>query len=307
MKIAVLGTGAMGSVYAGLLADSGHEVWAIDTWKEHIKAIRSNGLHIEGASGDRVVRLQATCDASEVGTADLVIIATKAMHVESAAASARSLLCSDTTVLTIQNGLGSDTSVTRILGTTRILIGVVGGFGASIKAPGHVHHNGWEFVRLGEQEGLVTPRLERIAEVWREAGFKVATYDDIDRLVWEKLLCNVCFSGPCCVLEATLGEIIESPDAWRVASNCVSEAFDVACALKIRLEIKDPISYAREFGLKIPRARPSVLLDYLAGRKSEIDFINGAIPAAARQCNLSAPYNEMIADLVRAKEEQLGL
>mgnify|MGYP005848227193 CR=1 FL=1 len=78
MKIAIIGVGAMGSVYAALLASGGHEVWAIDQWKEHIEAIRQNGLRVEGASGDRTVRINATTDPSEVRGVDLVIIATKA-------------------------------------------------------------------------------------------------------------------------------------------------------------------------------------------------------------------------------------
>ena len=107
MKIAVVGAGAMGSVYAGLLAAAGNEVWAIDTWKEHIDAIRAGGLRVEGASGDRTVRLDATTNASEPGPCDLVIIATKADGVASAAASIGPLLHADTLVLTIQNGLGA--------------------------------------------------------------------------------------------------------------------------------------------------------------------------------------------------------
>jgi 2-dehydropantoate 2-reductase len=81
VKIAVVGAGAMGSVYAGLLAGAGHEVWAVDSWQEHVDAIRERGLRVEGASGDRVVRVRATTHAAEVGPAELVVIATKAMNV----------------------------------------------------------------------------------------------------------------------------------------------------------------------------------------------------------------------------------
>jgi 2-dehydropantoate 2-reductase len=302
MKIAIVGTGAMGSVYAGLLGDAGNEVWAIDTWQAHIDAIRAKGLRVEGASGDRIVKVNATSDTTSVGAVDLVIIATKAMHVEAAAESAKALIDPGTTVLTIQNGLGSAERVARALGEDKVTIGVVGGFGASIKAPGHAHHNGWELVRLGELNGPVTPRLERVAKIWRDAGFKVKTYDNIDQLVWEKLICNVCYSGPCAVLECTIGEVIDDESAWAVASRCALEAFDVARARGIPLEIEDAVQYVREFGLKIPRARPSVLLDHMARRVSEIGVINGAIPLAARAVGLEAPYNEVITALVKAKE-----
>ena len=81
MKIAIVGTGAMGSVYAGLFASAGHEVWAIDRWREHVDAIREKGLRVEGASGDRTVRIHATTEPGEAGPCDLVVLATKAMHV----------------------------------------------------------------------------------------------------------------------------------------------------------------------------------------------------------------------------------
>jgi len=191
----------MGSVYAALLGAASHEIWAIDAWQAHVDTMRANGLRLEGASGDRTVRLHATTDAKEVGPCDLVIIATKVMHVAQAAEATKALLGKDTLVLSIQNGLGGPDTAARVLGRERVLVGVVGGFGASMKGPGHAHHNGWELVRLGEFAGPVSPRLEKIAEVWRSGGFKVKCFDDIDQLVWEKLICNVCYSGTCAITE----------------------------------------------------------------------------------------------------------
>ncbi len=306
MKIAIVGTGAMGSVYAGLFASAGHEVWAIDRWREHVDAMRANGLRLEGASGDRTVRLNATTDAREAGACDLVILATKAMHVAQAAEAAKSLLGSATPVLSIQNGLGGPDTAAAVLGRERVVVGVVGGFGASIKAPGHAHHNGWELVRLGEFGGPITERLERIEELWRGAGFRVKVFDDIDQLVWEKLVCNCAYSGPCGVGECTTGEVMRDPDLAAVSAACASEAFQVARAKGVKLGFTDPVAYVRDFGSKIPDARPSVLLDLMAGRKSEIDVINGSIPRVGREVGLAAPVNEAITALVRAKERRLG-
>ena len=211
MKIAVVGTGAMGSVYAGLLASAGHEIWAVDRWHEHVDAIRERGLRVEGASGDRVVR-------------------------------------------------------------------------------------------LGERNGPVTQRTEAIAQIWREAGFTVQTYDDVDRLVWEKLVCNVAFAGPCAVLGCTIGEAIADLSAWAVASQCAREAFEVASARGISLGFDDAVEYVREYGLRIPGARASMLLDLEAGRPREIDFINGAIPPVGRDLGIATPYNETVTALVKARE-----
>ena len=307
MKIAVVGCGAMGSVYAALLGNAGHEIWAIDSWREHVDAMRRNGLRLEGASGDHTVRVNATTDCTQPGHCDLVIIATKAMHVEKAAEAARALVGPNSAVLSIQNGLGGPDTAARVLGRDKVMVGVVGGFGASMRGPGHAHHNGWELVRLGEMSGPVSPRLESVAQVWASGGFKVKCFDDIDQLVWEKLICNVCFSGTCALTEMTVGQVMDNVDAWACASSCATEAYNVAKARNIRVDFDDPVNYVRNFGSKIPNARPSMLLDHMAGRMSEIEAINGAIPVAAKTAGVAAPYNEVISALVRAKERRMGV
>ena len=134
MKIAVVGVGAMGSVYAGLLADAGNEVWAIDIREDHLNAIREQGLRIEGASGDRIVKqLNVSTRAADAGSCDLVIIATKASGIESAARCIPPLLHNDTLILTIQNGLGAAERICQYLPPDNILLGVAGGFGALLK------------------------------------------------------------------------------------------------------------------------------------------------------------------------------
>jgi len=297
VKIAIVGTGAMGSVYAGLFAAAGHEVWAIDRWREHVDAMRAKGLRVEGASGDRTVKVHATTDPGEAGPCDLVVLATKAMQVADAAVSLKPLLKAETPVLSIQNGLGGPDTAASILGKGRVMVGVVGGFGASMRAPGHAHHNGWELVRLGEFGGPITERLKKVEDVWRGAGFRVKVFDDIDQLVWEKLLCNCAYSGPCAIAECTVGEVMADPDLSRVSAACAAEGFEVARERKIKLAFSDPVAYVRDFGSKIPNARPSVLLDLMAKRKSEIDVINGSIPR---------PTNQALTALVRAKERRLG-
>ena len=307
MKIAIVGTGAMGSVYAGLFASAGHEVWAIDAWREHVQAMQKNGLRLEGASGDRTVKLHATTAAADAGACDLVILATKAMQVADAARSIRDfLLKADTPVLSIQNGLGGPDAAAEVLGKERVLVGVVGGFGASMKGPGHAHHNGMELVRLGEFGGPITPRLKAIEQAWTGAGFRVKVFDDIDQLVWEKLLCNCAYSGPCAISERTVGEVMADPDLSRVSAACATKGYAVAKKKGIKLGFDDPAAYVRDFGSKIPNARPSVLLDLMNRKRSEIEVINGSIPRVGATVGLAAPVNEALTALVRAKERQLG-
>lgn len=304
MRIAVVGAGAMGSVYAALLADAGNEVWAIDVWEEHVSAIRRNGLRITGASGDRTVLIDATTRSDEVGVADLVIISTKANDVETAVRAVPGIMGPDTIVLPIQNGLGSSEAASRVLGEERIIVGVAGGFGASVVEPGWVRHEGMELIRLGELRGARTERLERVAGIWRAAGFNVQTYDDIDRLVWEKLICNVCFSGTCAILDASIGDVMADGHAWSVAAACAIEAYEVARALDVRLDFDDPVAYARAFGSRIPAAHPSLVLDLRAGRRTEIAFINGSIPQVGLTLGVAAPVNSAVSSLVQALESR---
>jgi 2-dehydropantoate 2-reductase len=302
VKIAIIGVGAMGSVYAALLASAGHDVWGVDIWEEHIEAIRENGLRVEGASGDRTVRIHATTDPADVGDADLVLLATKHDGIAKGAQAALEMAKPEAPILTIQNGLGSADKVAAIAGAQRVMIGVVGGFGASLKGPGHAHHNGMEFVRLGEMDGGLTARLETVAETWRSGGFKVSTYADIHKMVWEKLICNCTYSGPCALTGLRVGEVQANPSAWSVAAACATEAYQVARAKGIALEFTDPVAYVKAFGEKIPKSRPSMLLDHLAGRRAEVDNINGAVPREGSKLGVATPVNSVVVALLKAKE-----
>ena len=303
MKIAVVGVGAMGSVYAGLLADAGNEVWAIDIRDDHLNAIRERGLRIEGASGDRIVKqLNVSTRATDAGSCDLVIIATKASGIESAARCITPLLHTDTLILTIQNGLGAAERICQYLPPDNILLGVAGGFGASLKSPGHVHHNGMELIRVGEMNGGLTTRVERVVDVWKAAGFTVKGYEDIQQLIWEKFVCNVTFSAPCTVFGRTIGEVMNDQNSWKIAKGCGLEAHAVSQAMGVLLSFNDPEEYITDFGQKMPKAKPSMLLDHLHRRPSEIDAINGMVPVVAAEVGLNAPYNEVMTAIVKSRE-----
>lgn len=301
-KVAIVGCGAMGSVYAALMVSAGHEVHAVTLWPDHAEAMATRGLRVDGASGDRTVRLHAATTTEGIGPCELVIIATKAFDVEAAARSVLTLLGEATVVQTIQNGLGSAGRVAPIVGGDRLAVGVVGGFGASLRAPGHVHHNGMEMVRFGSYGGLPRERLAASAAIWESAGFRVALFDDLRRMVWEKLIMNVTFSGTCCLTGMTIGEVMANADAWRVACSCAEEAVAVAKAAGIRLEVGDPIEHIRRLGGKIGNARPSMLLDHMARRRSEVDVINGSIPREGAKVGVPTPVNATVVALVRARE-----
>jgi len=305
MEIAIVGCGAMGSVYAGLLAAAGNAVRAVDPWAEHVRAINEHGLRVEGKSGDRTVRIAAATTA-ERAPVDLVIIAAKALLVKESAESARPLIGPETVVLTMQNGLGSSDIVAGVVGAERLTVGIAGGFGARLIAPGHVHHNGMELIRIGAYGALARDRVERVVKAWQAAGFHAELEEDVAHLQWEKLICNVAYSGPCALIGGTIGEVMATPEAARISGLAATEAVAVGRARGVRLEIPDPVTFVRDFGSKIPNAKPSLLIDHELGRRSEIDYINGAIPREAAKVGMQAPINDTITAFVKARERSFS-
>ena len=303
MKIAIVGTGAMGSVYAGMLGKAGHEVWAIDTWREHLDTIAADGLAVSGASGSYVVdNLRTGASPDDAGVCDLWVIATKAWAVDEVAANIAPLLEPDTVVMAFQNGLGAGERVARRLPEDHIVLGIAEGFGSSVPAPGRVHHEGMRMIRIGEMRGGMTERLRRIERTWREAGFNVTAFADIDLMIWEKFLCNVTLSAPCAAFDVTVGELMADAEAWTVALGCAREAYDVGVANGVPFPFSDPERYVTEFAATIPNASPSMRLDHLAGRSAEIDAINGQVVELSRAMGRSAPYNESLCAILRRRE-----
>lgn len=293
----------MGSLYAALLQKAGHEVWAVDLWREHLDAIAREGLRVSGASGRYVVDgIRVGTTPADAGPCDLWIIATKAADVDDVAAGVAALLRPDDVVMAFQNGLGAGERVARHVPSDQVVIGIAEGFGSSIPEPGSVHHNGMRLIRIGEMGGGLTERVQRIERLWHEAGFNVRAFADIDRMIWEKFLCNVTLSAPTAAFDVTVGELMADPETWAVALGCTMEAYRLGLESGVTFSFDDPVRYVTEFAATIPDASPSMRLDHLAGRRSEIDVINGQVVERSRALGLAAPYNETLCAVVRARE-----
>lgn len=303
MKITIVGTGAMGAVYAALLRRGGHEVWAVDRWDEHLRSIEESGLRITGASGDDVVEgIRTASTPSQVGPSDIWVIATKAQDVEDVMRAIVPLLRPEDVVMPFQNGLGAGDRVARHVPSDQVVVGIAEGFGSSIPEPGAVHHNGMRLIRIGEMRGGLTDRVRAVEKVWRDAGFNVAAFDDIDRMVWEKFLCNVTLSAPTAAFDVTVGELMADPERWAVAIGCMLEAYRLAELRDVSFSFDDPVEYVTEFASTIPHASPSMRLDHLARRPSEVDVINGQVVELSRAAALVAPYNQTLCAILRTRE-----
>ena len=293
----------MGSVYAGLFRKAGHDVWAIDIWQEHLEAIASSGLTVSGASSSFVVEgLHVGRAPMDAAPCDVWVIATKAAAVGDVAAQIAPLLEPANVVMAFQNGLGAGERVARHIPDAHIMIGIAEGFGSSIPEPGHVHHEGMRLIRIGEMNGGMTERVRQIERLWNDAGFNVRAFANVNVMVWEKFLCNVTLSAPCAVFDVPVGELMADPDAWQIALGCAAEAYQLGIAKGIEFPFDDPLLYVSDFAATIPNASPSMRLDHLARRRSEIDVINGQVVTLSQELGLRAPYNETLCAIVRRRE-----
>ncbi len=305
MKIAIVGTGAMGAVYAARLKKAGHEVWAIDPWREHLDSIARDGLRVSGASGTYVVDgIHVAASPVDAGPCDVWVIATKADAVAEVAEVIAPLLRDDDVVMPFQNGLGAGERVAEHLDERHIVIGIAEGFGSSIPEPGAVHHNGMRLIRIGEMRGGLTDRVQEIERQWSEAGFNVKAFEDIDRMIWEKFLCNVTLSAPTASFDVTVGELMADEDAWAVAIGCMLEAYRLGIERGVTFGFDDPVTYVTEFSATIPDASPSMRLDHMAERRAEVDAINGQVVALSHELGWTAPYNESLCALLRMRESR---
>ncbi len=301
MKIAVIGCGAMGSIYAAKLGAAGNEVLAIDTDRASVDQIARHGLRVTGPGIDQVVPLRAAV-AAPAEVMDLVVLAVKAADTTTGARQALPMLGAGTPVLTIQNGLGSAETVAGIVGDDRVAVGIASGFGAARIGPGHVRHNAMRAMRFGAYSSLPHPTVESIARAWTDAGFDATAVTDIAAMQWEKLICNVAYSAPCALTGMTVGQVMDDPDMGPVSRAAAAEAYDVARASGIAIAVTDPVAHVRAFGAGMPDAKPSALLDHEAHRVSEIDVINGAVPRQGARVGVAAPVNATLTAVVKAVE-----
>lgn len=303
MKIAIIGTGAMGSIYAAQFAEHGHDVFAVDTWGDHVEAINARGLIIEGPGGQRTIEgISAFTTLDKTPQCELYVIATKGNGVGAAARDVAASMASDSLVLTIQNGLGAGERIAEHMSTDNVLLGVADGFGAAMIGPGHAKHNAMKLIRLGEMNGGISERLRLLESTWRGAGFNVEAFEDIHQLIWEKFICNVGLSAPCALFDCTIGELLANPESRSVAMGCMLEAYKLGLKEGVAFSFDDPVAYLEKFVAMMPNANPSLQQDYRAARHSEIDAINGMVPELGRRYGVATPYNETLSALIRARE-----
>ncbi|MBL7064231.1 MAG: 2-dehydropantoate 2-reductase [Anaerolineae bacterium] len=300
MRIAVVGAGAMGSLFGGKLS-AVTEVTLLDPWAEHVAAMQQDGLHIVELNGDEtIIPVAATTDPAAVPEVDLVIVFVKAHATRRASQWASRFLAPDGLALTLQNGVGNAEMMAEVLGADRVVAGITS-HGATLLGPGRVRHAGKGPTHVAMRPE-VAERLSDAAAAFGQAGFEVHLSDDLESLVWGKLIINVGINGLTAILRVPNGQLVEIPAASALMAQAVAEAEAVCQAKGIVLPYDDPLGRVREVARATATNRSSMLQDVLRGVPTEIGVINEAIVRAGERLGVSTPANEFIVTTIRATE-----
>ena len=303
MKVAVLGSGAMGSLYGGALAEIGCEVVLIDVWKDHVDAINKLGLTIKEPDGEKTIRgARAVLTASDAGVADLVIVFVKATATEEAMRGALSLIGEKTTVLTLQNGMGNVEKLCNVVPALQVIAGTTG-HGATLLGPGKILHAGVGNTVIGELDGSCTERIEVISSFLEKAGMSAKISVNVLGLIWTKLIVNVGINALTAVTGLKNGRLNDFSEAEALMKGAIEEAFTVAKCKGITLETDEPFEYTRNIAKKTAGNRSSMLQDILAKRPTEIAAINGAVVAEGKKLGIPTPVNSLLTSLVLIRQQ----
>ena len=240
MKIAVVGAGAMGSLFGAMLAEAGNEVWLYDVWREHVRTINQNGLQIEREGKTRRVKIKASDDPHQVGRAELVIVFVKSSQTNLAAETAKVIAGSDGTVLTLQNGMGNADVIAGFIEPQRILAGTTS-HGATLLGPASIRHAGCGPTTIGawsQTEGGLQ-RAGQFAEFFNRSGIKTESVADVRSVIWNKLLINIGINAITALTHIKNGQILDLEITRELSREAVAEAMNLAQAMNI--EIQDDV------------------------------------------------------------------
>ncbi|HDM09490.1 MAG TPA: 2-dehydropantoate 2-reductase [Desulfobacteraceae bacterium] len=300
MKIACIGPGAMGCLFAASLKRAGNDVILMDYKEDRARFLNANGIHVEGVTGSfhEMVPVEIHPDLRD---ADLVLVCVKAMKTEEVAHVLAQGIGEETIVASLQNGVGNMETLSRLLGEPRVLGGTTSE-GATLLAPGHVRHagRGQTFIGAATEEH---PALPNVSSMLERAGFYTEVSRNIQGLIWGKLLVNVGINALTAITHLRNGALPELEETRRLMTLAVGEAAQIAKAKGIALPYDDPIGRVIEVCGATSGNVASMLQDVLNKRPTEIDFINGAISREARQLGIPTPVNDTLASLVKAIEK----
>jgi 2-dehydropantoate 2-reductase len=300
MKVAVIGAGAVGGYFGGVLAKSGADITLIARGK-HLEAMRKDGLLIKSYRGDFRADVKATSDPKEAGPVELVIFTVKSYDTEEAIRLCSPMIQENTCILSLQNGIDNDEKIAREAGREKV-IGGVAYIGVGIEEPGVICHSAAGKIAIGELNGKITHRIKKIAEMFSAAGVPCEISRDIIKLKWEKLVWNAAFNALTTITRASVAEVLSDKKLMETAVAAMHEVIEVAQKKGIDIDdaaIQDALALSKNIG----DFKTSMLQDFESGRKTEVEALNGIVVRKGGEVNVKTPVNQCLYALVSFMEK----
>ena len=300
MKICIIGCGAVGSLFAAHLAKAGEaEVWAYDLWKEHTEAINRDGLRLSGAA-DFTARLNATSNPRELPRCDYGIVATKAIHTRDAIRQVTHIFDDNSAVCSVQNGVGNEELIAECV--KYVIRGTTFPAGHPI-APGHIGYDikGDTWIGPFEPTSTSMKKVEELAAMVTRAGMNVIALPDARGAQWTKLIFNAATNPVGALTLLHHGAAARFKPSADLFNDLIAEGEAVAKSLGIELH-GDPRQLVKKGADAPGKHRASMLQDVIAKRKTEVDFMNGAIVNWGEKTGVPTPLNRVLWQLIKGLE-----
>lgn len=310
MKITVIGPGAIGCLLAAYLARAGEEVCLLDYRPERAALLEEKGINLESEKGGFHTSIKATANPAEIRSAKMFLVCVKAGDTEAAASRLKGIISAESCFLTLQNGLGNVEKLGELFGEERVFAGVTT-HGATLLGVGHVRHAGHGKIWLGPMAetapgGVVVQDSRELPAALNRAGLQALEVTDIQTVIWRKLLANVGINALTAILRVPNGELLNLPESRKLMARAVAEAVEMARLNGVHLHAPEEIEKVKDVCRSTATNISSMLQDVRRQRKTEINYINGAVVHMAARHGVAAPVNEVLTALVRSLEAGYG-
>lgn len=302
MRVAIIGAGAMGGLWAARLANVGNEVSVVDVSEEVVGAINADGITVEAKDGTATARVPATTDPGGVGPVEAAFFFVKAQHTASAAELATPLIEPSTTVVSLQNGWGNADVLAETYDPEQMVVGVTYN-SATVSAPGKVAHTGAGTTFVGPfTDDAGTNRAGAVGDLMNAAGFETEATPKVKTEVWKKLILNAATLPTAALTLLRAGELGEPGPMLDLVDAVTEEAVRVARAQGYEIEPDERTERIHKTLQNAGMGKPSMLQDVEGLRKTEIEVVNGAVIRAAEKNGVEVPLNRAMVALVGGLE-----
>jgi 2-dehydropantoate 2-reductase len=302
MRVAVVGAGAMGGVWAARLSAAGTPVAVVDVDPNVVSAIATGGLVLQNSDGTETARPQATTRPEDLGSCDVVFFFVKAHHTASAAQLARPIVGSSTTVVSLQNGWGNADVLADTYRPDQIVMGVTY-HSATVIAPGRVAHTGKGATYLGPYvDGAPLDRAAAVGRLLGGAGIDITVTPQVKVEVWKKLILNAATLPAAALTRLRAGDLGQPGPMLDLVDALAAEAVQVARAQGYAIDLAERTERIHAVLAGAGAGKASMLQDVEAHRKTEIEVINGAVVRAAEKVGMDVPLNRAMVALIGGLE-----